>query len=239
MKKCDNCGNNTSEYGSGRFCDEKCRCEYSIKNNISESRLKISEALKIRDLGHPREIELICGNCNESFTINCKRRNQKFCSKKCQCIFNSKNSDTINKISLKRIESIIRGNVNNYGIKMIYNFNDKEIKCDSKIEYSCLDYFVKSGATEIERCDFFIEYLDDDTTRRFNPDFKIVVGKSTYIVEAKSYMSIKSVNEKWRRYNELSILKKKILTDYCNLNNFISFWFTKNLNIKNYNSIKK
>ena len=57
------------------------------------------------------------------------------------------------------------------------------------------------------------------------------------IAEAKSYMSVKKIDEKWRKYNEKSILKKKALEEYCKENGFEYFWFTKDMNIKYYRSL--
>jgi len=57
------------------------------------------------------------------------------------------------------------------------------------------------------------------------------------IVEAKSYISINSVNEKWKEYNQKSIIKKMALEEFCKMNNFESFWFTKDMNLDYYRSL--
>jgi len=236
---CKNCNVNESlkysKYSTGEFCSRKCARSFSSKDKRKEINEKVSLSLKGRGNGN---VKIVCKNCLKEYERTWSKRNSKFCSKSCTMIYMNNTPEGIEKLSLNRIKNIMNGNVNNFGIKMIFDFNGKKIKCDSKIEYSCLDYFVKLGASEIDRCDFFIKYLDGDKIRRYNPDFKIKIDSKIYIVEAKSYMNIKSVNEKWRKYNELSILKKKVLEDYCKENNFIFFWFTKNMNIKNYNSIK-
>jgi len=235
---CKNCNQNEtfkySKYSTGDFCSRKCARSFSTKNKRDEINKKVSESLKGRGNDN---IKIICKNCLTTFEITWNKRNSQFCSRSCAAIYKNSQPKHLENLSIKRIKSIINGNVNNFGTKMIFEFNKKQIKCDSKIEYSCLDYFVKLGATEIERCEFFIKYLDENKIRRYNPDFKIKIDSKIYIVEAKSYMSIKSVNEKWRKYNELSILKKKVLEDFCEKNNYISFWFTKNMNLKNYRGL--
>ena len=120
---------------------------------------------------------------------------------------------------------------------MIYNFNNEKIRCDSKVEYTCLNYFENKGASEIKRCDFYIEYQDENKIRRFNPDFFIKIKNDIYIVEAKGYVGIKNLNEKWRNYNRVSLLKRKALEVFCKDKNFIPFWFTKDLNRKFYDNV--
>jgi hypothetical protein len=58
-----------------------------------------------------------------------------------------------------------------------------------------------------------------------------------YLVEAKGYISMKTLNKKWREYNLISTIKKDVLIKYCKENNIKSFWFTKDLNRKYYDSI--
>lgn len=229
--KCENCNNeHNGSYGSGRFCSNKCARGFSTKFKRKEINEKISNTLSIDPYLK------ICPQCNSNFET--KQKKQKFCSKKCTAKFNSSNPSFLEKLSKNRIEKIKSGIINGNGIHKIYNFKGEKIRCDSKIEYACLDYFVKRKASSIKRCNFFIQYRDKDKIRRFLPDFVIRIGENIYIVEAKSYMSIKIINEKWRHYNEMSSLKKEVLIEYCENNGFIPFWFTKNLNIKFYNSIK-
>jgi hypothetical protein len=236
---CKNCNiiesSKYSKYSNGEFCSRKCARSFSSKEKRVEINKKVSESLTGRGNG---DVKIVCKNCSSTFEINWNRRDSQFCSRSCVAVYKNSQPEYIENLSIKRIKNIIDGKVNNYGTKMIYEFNNKKIRCDSKIEYCCLDYFEKLGAIEIERCDFFIEYLDGEKIRRYNPDFKIKMESNVYIVEAKSYMAIKIVNEKWRKYNESSTLKRKILDDFCEQNNYISFWFTKDKNIKNYRSIK-
>lgn len=235
MKKCENCEEKHDEkYGSGRFCSSKCARGFSTKNKRKLINEKVS--LKLKQEHHERYYS-ICPNCENEFETEWKKRKNKFCSKRCSIDHKYKDPEYIKKLSLGRIKKIREGVVNSSGIRMIYTFNESKIKCDSKIEYSCLDFFEKKGAEEMKRCDFSIEYKDEEKTRRFLPDFCIKIRDEIFIVEAKGYMSVNSVNEKWRDYNRLSVLKKEALKKYCEDNNFTSFWFTKDLNLKFYNEI--
>lgn len=225
---CECCGNILNNKQK-KFCSKSCSAKITNKNKIKsdETKYKISQKLKqfnnktniitndiikiINDekcLNKNKE-KHICLNCNNGFET--KKKKQSFCSIKCSSIYNNNRSEVINKLSKSRINKIIEGKVNNYGIKMEYFFNEKIIKCDSKIEYSCLNYFERKGATEIERCDFYIKYDDNGKNRRYNPDFKIKINEDVYIVECKSYISSNNLNEKWHNYNENSILKKELL----------------------------
>lgn len=140
--------------------------------------------------------------------------------------------------SLARIEAIKNGKVNN-SKRYIYKFNNKSLRCDSKIEYACLNYFLSHyKVLDISRCDFSIEYNMKGKIRRFLPDFKITVfPNNIFIVEAKSTMGMKSTNEKWHMYNETQPYKKEALIKFCKENNYSYFWFTKNLHEKFYREL--
>ena len=228
---CICCGNDLNK-SQKKFCSKSCSAKTT---NISR---KMSEETKDK-IKNKLSKEIYIKSClNCGYEYQTKKIKQKFCCKKCSAIYTNNSKEKIDKLSKSRINYIINGVINGRGVKMEYIFKDKIIKCDSKIEYSCLNYFEKLGATDIKRCDFYIKYDDNGKIRRYNPDFKITLYKKTYIVECKSYMSIKNTNDKWRKYNEQSILKKDILKKYCQENKFEYFWFTNNLNRKFYNNIK-
>lgn len=217
---CEYCGNeHEGSFATGRFCNRKCSNGFSTKAKRQEINKKVSIKLT-KPLN-------FCLNCNK------KTKRKKFCSRRCS---NNYNRETF---SLKRIEAIKQGKTNFNSIKCEFCFNGKKIRCDSKIEYSCLDYFVKNyKVKDINRCEDIIEYSYKDKKRRFLPDFNIdTLDKNKFfVVEAKSFISSKNLNKKWHFYNETSILKKEALIKYCKENNKEPFWFTKNLNIKHYNS---
>ena len=235
MKPCENCGKEeNSIYGSGRFCSSYCARSFSTKKNRQETNLKISKSNKGRGVGN---INLICKNCDTEFSIDYRRRNQKFCSRSCSSIYLNKDLEFKEKIRNSRINFLKEGNYSGYGNKSYYNFKGKEIRCDSHIERSCINYFENLGAIDIDRSGIEIQYEYKGLNPIFIPDFKIIMPDKIIIVEAKSYMSVKKIDEKWREYNEKSEFKKQALVKYCNEKGFESFWFTKDKNLKYYKSL--
>jgi hypothetical protein len=235
MKNCENCEILHNEsYGSGRFCSLKCARSFSTKSKRKDINQKVSD--KLTGTGN-NKVSIICKNCNNLFIVPWSNRNHLCCSRSCASSFTNKNKDVKNKLSLARIESIKKGKVNGNSIKCTYTFKGVDIHCDSKVEKSCLNYFDNLGASLMRRCDIVIFYNDNGINRRFLPDFYIELDNDIYIVEAKSYMAINSINEKWRDYNRKSILKKTALISYCNDHNMKYFWYTKDMNIKYYNEI--
>ena len=231
MRSCENCGqNHTVQYGSGRFCSSKCARGFSTKQKRKEINEKVSKKLKReRTLREERT----CQICKKKFIVKITST-VKTCSVKCGAIKGNSYIEKREKLSQLRIEALKRGIVNGKSKKYVYFFKGDSIRCDSKIEYACCNYFDNLGADNIKRCDFHIEYKINDVVHRFLPDFIVSLKEKIYIVEAKSYVSLKTLNEKWRKYNELSLLKKKILEEFCEKNGYESFWFTKDLNIKFY-----
>lgn len=235
MKKCENClKSHDGKYGSGRFCSVKCSRGFSTKNK----RLEINEKISIANSGkgNPPVIN-ICKNCNSEYLATWKRRNRKYCSIECGKNAVSLNLDIRKKLSSCRINAIKNGICNGRGEKSMYFFKGDFIRCDSRIESACLDFFDRKGATSMKRCPISIEYEDDGIVRKFLPDFEIILNEKIHIIEARSYISIKSLNEKWRDYNRKSILKKKALEQFCENIGYEYFWFTKDMNLKYYNSL--
>jgi len=237
--KCKNCEEKEaikySKYSNGLFCSKKCARSYSTKEKRIEINDKVSK--KLKDSGHD-DIKKVCKNCSDDFMVVWWKRNQKFCSVKCGSIYSNNQSDKREKLSKARVISMRNGIINGAGKKSTYLFDGKEINCDSKIENSCLNHFDKLGAIEMCRSDIVIIYYDhNNKKRRFLPDFEIELNDGVYLVEVKGYMTIKSLDKKWRDYNTISNIKKLALEDYCKRNNFKPFWFTKNLNRKYYDNL--
>jgi hypothetical protein len=90
----------------------------------------------------------------------------------------------------------------------------------------------------MKRCTESIEFDDNGQKRRFIPDFIIETAEDCFIVESKSFASVKSLNEKWRKYNELSILKREVLNKFAAETHRKPFWFTKDLHAAYYNNVK-
>ncbi len=233
MRTCECCKTDIIEkYGSGRFCSAKCARSFSTKANRKEINEKVSKSLQLRN-PHPLTVTLICEVCSTEFTKTFPKRKTRHCSAQCA----SQNPKYRERLSIIRSLAIQNGNVNSYGVKSIYEFDGKQISCDSNIERACLNYFESLGATSMDRSNLIIPYVHNGINRRFLPDFIIVLDGKTIIAEAKSYCSIITMNEKWNNYNEKSILKKIALEEYCKTNGLLAFWFTPKLHQKYYSSI--
>ena len=124
-------------------------------------------------------------------------------------------------------------------IKCFYEYKNKYIKCDSKVEYSCLDYFEKNyKILDIERCDFLIDFNYGGINKKYNPDFKIITANEIFIVECKTILSNKKLQRKWKYYYDTIELKKEALQKYCDDNNYIAFNYNKSMNRNFYNKCK-
>lgn len=234
-KICENCKTDYDLiYGSGRFCSLKCARGFSTKEKRKEINEKVSKKLIKYEL-----LDKKCEFCDTIFQHLSNRKSVRFCSRSCSAKSHNARQEIREILSISRINYIKSGKINGNSIKSIYLFNGNEIKCDSNIERACINYFEILGAKSIKRCDRVIFYTHLGIKRRFLPDFEIILNDKIYIVEAKSYISIKSLNKKWKNYNEKSFIKQKELESYCNENNLISFWFTKDLNLSYYNKLSK
>lgn len=230
MKLCEYCENAIiGKYGSGRFCSSPCAKGYSTREKRKEINNMVSQKLSTGI----KLYEIKCKNCESIF--NTKNKKAKFCNIICF----SSSLEIKELLSKKRVESIKSGIVNGNGIKSDYIFKGITIKCDSNIERACLNYFENLGASNIKRSKIVIEYVYNGIKKRFLPDFEIELYNKKYLVEAKGVMTIKSINEKWRDYNEIGEIKKKSLMKYCLYNNMEPFWFTKDINIEYYRNLAR
>lgn len=82
--KCKCCNKNDaikySKYTTGEFCSRECARAYSTKLKREEINIKIGIATSNRSNG---VISLECEFCKKDFSVEWKRRNQKFCSISC------------------------------------------------------------------------------------------------------------------------------------------------------------
>lgn len=114
-----------------------------------------------------------------------------------------------------------------------------KIRCDSKVEYCCLDYFEKQYKVKsIRRADIIIKFFHDGIEKSYLPDFIIETECGTYLVECKAEIGKNAnVSRKWGYYYDTIEEKKKALEKYCEMNNMKSFFFTKSLHSSFYYSI--
>lgn len=207
---CEYCGeHHEGQYGSGRFCTGKCARGFSTQAKRNLINKKVSKTLT--GTGHA-DIEVTCEVCKTTRVVPWRKRHGRTCGPACA----GKLPDVREKLSKTRIAAIKAGKYNGSGIKCAYLFKEENIKCDSKLEYACLNYFeTKMHAAHMRRCDEVIEY----------------------IVECKSFTG-QRLNEKWRNYNERADLKKSALEQYAKKTGRKSFWFTPNTHRSFYRSVK-
>lgn len=101
--KCENCEiEHNGNYGSGRFCSDKCARGFSTKNRRKEINEKVSKSLSGKGHGN---VKLICVICEKEFERDWKYRNQKCCSNKCSSKYKIENTDFIENLSssLKKV----------------------------------------------------------------------------------------------------------------------------------------
>ncbi len=234
--KCKNCHINEaikySKYTTGEFCSRKCARGFSSKEKRIEINNKVSK--KLKGTGN-KPVKKICLECQNEFTVKWEKRNQKTCSIKCGRKLLCRNNEYIENLSKSLILAHQQGRMKGTrkSIRCYYSFKDSLIRCDSKVEYTCLDYFCKTyDVEEIKRCDFFIEYEFKSKIKRYLPDFVIKTKEDTYIVECKSFFKITDdvINSKsWSMYYDTIEPKKKVLKEFCQNNNYKDFFFTKKL----------
>lgn len=237
--ECTACGqNHNGEYGSRIFCNKKCARSYSTKANRTEINKKVSYKLSYASTGRLSKhyAERICEGCGNSFIINSvKRKDNRFCST--QCIH--KSAAVLAILSQKATDRIKQGRAHPFGHKLQYEFNDKIIKCDSAVEYCCLDFIIDGYTViDINRCNFSIPYELNGQVKNYIPDFIVQITGGTLLVECKSdKFPGNKETPIWLNYYSTVAIKQKILYDYCNSNNYIPMWFTQKVDQNAYYTV--
>jgi len=236
MITCEKCGaEHDGKYGSGRFCSPRCSRSFSTSKSREEINEKVSKAFAAK----ATFVEKVCPICDSHFRVAKCRSKKKTCSHSCRAKLTNSRPDVKERLSIARTQAIIDGKTNFKSIKCTYFFKETPIRCDSKIEYACLNYFeTVHNAISMRRCCESIEFDDNGQKRRFIPDFIIETQEDCFIVECKSFVSVTSLNEKWRKYNELSLKKREVLNEFATETNRKPFWFTKDQHAAYYNNVK-
>lgn len=235
---CENCGSShDGNYGSGRFCSSKCARGFSTKEKRSLINEKVKRKLK------KKYFQKICENCGNDFKMDSAHKDQKTCSVSCASKLRWKNKEYRDKITQSTIDYVISGKRKGTpkARRFKYNFLNKEIRCDSKVEYSCLNYFEeKFRVKDIKRCNFHIDYKIKGKTKKYIPGFIIKTEDAEYIVECKCFFGITDEiknSKSWNNYYSSIEPKKEALKKYCKDNNKIEFFYTRDLNRKFYDSV--
>ena len=235
-----------------KFCSTSCSAYYNnikrgarsdeTKNKISSSLMgKIVSDVTRKKISDAKKSEKSKNKISNSLKIfwknNIKAKNnlsKKLTGRIVSTETRSKQSEIMsNKIKNGTFKPKLKS------IKCEYNFKNEKIRCDSKVEYSCLNYFEKNyDVIDIKRCDFLIDFEYKGVNRKYNPDFKIITKNDIFIVECKTILSNKDLQRKWEYYYDTIEYKKLALDKYCKDNNFISFNYNKSMNVKFYNNCK-
>lgn len=157
---------------------------------------------------------LECAVCHNEFETNVKRST---CSIECY-------HDLLSQIMIKRS---IAGQIKSKSTRCIYEFRGKMIRCDSLMEYACLDWCEKNidNIIEIERSKLSLEYIVCEKKHRYIPDFEIVTDTKRILVECKSSKMGVKMSEKWGNYIETSPLKEYALRQYGIEHGVDVIWF--------------
>ena len=224
-KQCEICKEQiTVYYGSGRFCGIKCAKSAASAKGQDEANEKRRQTL-IRKGIVAKIYHSKCKTCDKE--LQAHRKPRKFCSSKCA----SADPKRLLNLSNATKKSIERGNPFPKRIRCQFQYNDKLIKCDSRLEWTCLDWIMKNyDVKSLTRSQLKLAYTLDDHNRTYNPDFEFeTTNNEKYVVEAKSEQSPKS--PAWVTYTREANEKHLVLDDYCKENNLKSLWYTQNTNI--------
>ena len=252
------------EYATGRFCSAKCAKGYSSMVKREETNIKVSATLKehykdnpmtedtrvkisngLREyfgsdqnpnyVYTPQPKDRKCKLCGKAFTVKRCESTKEYCSM--ECVYND--PEVIRSMSDAAQKRLADGHINPFGFHGIFVYGDIELRCDSAIEYACLEYMVtQKSVANIYRCNIKIPYEIDCKCKTYNPDFEAITSTGNkLLIECKS-TSVKytedSTNEMWRNYSRMSAAKKIVLEKYCVENNCEMFWFTQETDIKLY-----
>lgn len=206
------------EHERGKF---RKHCTQSCANGhlVTEAhRCKTRASLLGRSFPNRRKVfdECVpCTVCGTSFTR--KTTSQvKTCGRKCQNQLQSR-------LAIDRLK---KGLVRSRSVRCVFDFHGVPIRCDSLMEYSCLDWCVKTlSATLIKRSELVLTYDDQGTVRRYIPDFEIINDEGTTYVECKALDMGSNLSQKWHKYLHTASLKKSALEQHCKSTNTKMIWF--------------
>lgn len=224
MKECENCKNeHTGDYGSGRFCSNKCARGFSTK----EKRLEINEKVKLKLIKDPHV--KYCKVCKIEFKT--KLINAKYCSKKCIALFYKTDKEYLNKLSLnslKRCSTLEEkermkkiGRLGGFGKK---GYTNNGTYYQSNLEKNCFE-FLESINIEYDAHKNIPN--DSRETDIFLKDKNIWIELDG-INREKKKKYLKKNYDKWikkiQRYHELE-LNLKIIYDFIEFKNYINILY--------------
>ena len=231
--KCENCDQeHDGMYASGRFCSSKCSRSFATSKNRTEITRKMRETSSVTRT--PAIVQVKCSHCDKSF-IAAKGRKRKFCSSKCSTtaqMSDPKNKEHLSKIAIARIE--VNGSW--YGKKSFFQHQDSNIRCDSVLELTCLEWFCKNhNVTGISRSKLWLNYEMNGKHHRYNPDFEIRTKEEMFLVEVMSTRQGK--HDTWQDYIDRKAPKLKVLQTHCDQSGEKLFVFDQTVDYSLYRSI--
>ena len=237
--KCKRClKNHDGKFGSGMYCSRSCanKREYDSARKL-QVYTKVKNTLAITNASKYAAWEKICPVCNVKYFHYKNKTCSLVCSRKLAHrteIREEQSRKTALRIMLdpsyaKRLKTI----------RCEFEFNGSMIRCDSKIEFACLDYVTKNfDIISLKRCDFIIPFQFDDITRHYVPDFIFVTSNNTYVVEAKCEFVNQHLRTKWRYYYETIPYKRIALQKFCDEHSYTALYFNRSMHRKFYETCK-
>lgn len=227
-------------FGSARFCSKTCSKKYS--NIVSKEKRSFIRKKFYEENPYPIDTEKvrIINNIQyrklskNLFLITCRVCKKEFendhlttyCSD--ECIKKSYTPEFRPKFfeNVEKITNEFSGR--KFGKKVEHVSQFGIIKCDSLLEWSCLENFIRNdNVISISRFNGRIPYEFQGRLKSYQPDFEIITETKKYIVEVKDDLRRKEgASEKWNMYVNQALEKKKVLEKWCSENGYEMFWFT-------------
>lgn len=165
---CEKCGKlHNGTFGSGRFCSRSCANKHKhSKETINRIKNSVRKTYKNKLSDHKLSDDLdtrICVICNKEFKIKHKYTRQT-CSTKCKGIL-------ITKIKKQHGTLKVSGGYRQNANRRYGGFY-KGMWCDSRWELAFLIYCL-DNKINIIKCNEYFEYILNNKTHRYYPDFKI------------------------------------------------------------------
>ena len=206
--KCENCGKeHDGSYGSGRFCSKLCAHSFVGKSKTTESKQKISNAL--RNLSIKTRIS-VCEICKHEFLLTKKENGRwpsgRFCSDECR----SKSYYAKQHITSKKC-----GGYKPHGGRGKRGWY-KGYWCDSSWELAWVIYNLDHGI-KFERNTVGFPYQFENEMHEYHPDFKLSDGS---FVEIKGWYDSKTI-VKHKTFRSLGY--KLIVIDKDNINLYLKY----------------
>ncbi len=211
----------------------KCQVEITCSVNSPITKILCDDCVvystKYRKVPLKSNVEKECKKCNSKMTATIFT---KYCDS-CRSLIRSENSS--NSVSIR----VNNGTLFSQSIRCEFDFNGDKIRCDSKLEYVCLYWFVNNfNVAKIKRSEIVISYVFNSKNKKYYPDFDITLKDgSKYMIECKGVVG-KKLSVKWGDYNLKSVEKKNALNKRCKDNQYISYWFSQQEHSKLYAKLR-